>query len=132
MIYDKLLKPSNEVGIMAKIMVVDDEQDIRDSVKTILETQGYEVLLSINGDDCVEQLSNKEVDLILLDIMMPGMPVREVVSRLSGTKIAFLTVVRTSEAEKESLLKNQNVVDFIQKPFDLDELIMRVKKALEV
>lgn len=113
-----------------KILVVDDEPDIRSSVKTILEKEGYEVITAINGDDCLKKLEKVKPDLILLDIMMPGTPVREVVKKIKGTKIAFLSVVRTSDAEREKLLGQKNIVDFIQKPFDIKDLIKRVKKIV--
>ena len=113
-----------------KILVVDDEPDIRNSVKLILEKEGYEVATAVNGDDCLKKLTKSKPDLILLDIMMPGTPVREVVKKIKGSKIAYLSVVRTSEAEKEQLLKSSNIVDFIQKPFDIKDLIKRVKKIV--
>ncbi len=112
------------------IMVVDDEPDIRESVKTILERNGYNVVTAVNCDDCLKKLPKQKVDLILLDIMMPGTPVKEVIPKIKDTKIAFLSVVRTSEAEREDLLKSKNIVDFIQKPFDINELLSRVKKLV--
>lgn len=112
------------------IMVVDDEPDILVTVKTVLESNGYNVVTAINGDDCLKKLPGKNVDLILMDIMMPGTPVKQVVGQISGVKIAYLSVVRTSEAEKEELLTTANVVDFIQKPFDLENLLKRVKKLV--
>ena len=108
-------------------MVVDDEDDIRNTVKTILEAQGYKVVTAINADDCLEKLKKNKPDLILMDIMMPGTPVREAVPKIKQ-KIAYLSVVRTSEAEKEELMKSKNIVDFIQKPFDVKELVKRVGK----
>lgn len=116
---------------MAKtIMVVDDEPDIRDSVKTVLVKNGYKVITAVNGDDCLVKLKSAKPDLILLDIMMPGTPVRDVVPKIKGIKIAYLSVVRTGEAEKEALLKEKNIVDFIQKPFDINDLLKRVKKIV--
>ena len=70
-----------------KIMVVDDEADIRSSVKTILEKEGYEVITAVNGDDCLKKLEKGKPDLILLDIMMPGTPVREIVKKIKEVKI---------------------------------------------
>lgn len=112
------------------IMIADDEPDIRESVKTILERKGYVVVTAVNGDDCLKKLPKQKVDLILLDIMMPGTPVREIIPKIKNTRIAFLSVVKTSEAEKEDLLKSKNIVDFIQKPFDINELLSRVKKIV--
>ncbi len=114
------------------IMVVDDEADIRNTVRTVLETKGYEVVTAEDGDDCLSKLKKlkSKPSLILMDIMMPGTPVREVVKKISGIKIAYLSVVRVSEAETEQMLGQKNIVDFIQKPFDIKDLLARVKKLV--
>ncbi|MFH1682591.1 MAG: response regulator [Candidatus Woesearchaeota archaeon] len=113
------------------IMIVDDEPDNLTTVQTILEKKGYGVITAVNGDDCLKKLKDGEKpDLILMDIMMPGTPVKEVVKKIKGIKIAYLSVVRTSEAEKEDLLGQKNIVGFIQKPFDINELLERVKKII--
>lgn len=114
-----------------KIFIVDDDQDIRNTIKTMLEANGYEVLTAVDGDDLLKHLDKGHVDLILLDIMMPGTPVREIIKKIIDIKIAFLTVVRTSEAERENLIRQKNIVDFIQKPFDIDELLKKVKTLLK-
>jgi len=113
------------------ILVVDDERDVRESIKSVLEKNGYDVITAIDGDDCMKKVSKKKrIDLILLDIMMPGMPVGKLVSKLKAYKVAYLTVVRVSEAEKGELLKKRNIVDFIQKPFDIDALVKSVRRVV--
>ena len=114
---------------MKTIMVVDDEQDNRDTVKALLEQNNYKVVTAVNGDDCLKKLEKQKVDLILLDVMMPGMPVKDVVSKIKDIKIIYLTAVKTSEAEKEELLGSDNVVGFIQKPFDIDKLLKKVQEV---
>ena len=115
------------------IMVVDDEADNRTTVKAVLEKEGYNVVTAINGDDCLKKVkgSTTKPALVLMDIMMPGTQVREIVPKLKGIKVAYLSVVRTSEAEKENLMKPKNIVDFIQKPFDIKELVAKVKKIVD-
>lgn len=116
---------------MKTIMVVDDEPDIRATVKLVLEKNKYNVITAVNADDCLKKIkSGDKPDLILMDIMMPGTPVRDIIPKLSKFKIAYLSVVRTSEAEKEDLMKSKNIVDFIQKPFDINELLKRIKKLV--
>ena len=84
-----------------------------------------------NADDCLKKINEGEKpSLILMDIMMPGTPVKEIIPKLSKFKVAYLSVVRTSEAEKEDLMKAKNIVDFIQKPFDINELLKRIKKLV--
>ncbi|MDE1797831.1 MAG: response regulator [Candidatus Micrarchaeota archaeon] len=113
------------------ILLVDDEADVRQSVQAVLESNGYKVIAAENGDQAMAKLRTAKPDLILLDIMMPGMPAKEVVARIKDVKIAYLSVVRVSEAEREELLGHPNVVDFITKPFELDDLLRRIKKILK-
>lgn len=117
--------------MVKKILVVDDEPDIRDTVKMVLEKNGFKVVTAVNGDDGLAKWKKEKPDFVLMDIMMPGTPVREIVPQMKGAKIAYLSVVRTSEAEKEELMASKNIVDFIQKPFDIDELVKRVKKLVK-
>ena len=109
------------------ILVVDDEPDIRQSVKMILEKNGYIVITAEDGDECLDVIKQTKPDLILLDIMMPGTPVAEIVKQISDIKIAFMSVVRISDARKKGLTAQENIVDFFQKPFNVTDLIDRVE-----
>lgn len=117
------------------VLVVDDEPDIRDSIKTVLEQEGYAVETAENGPQFIEKAKESVPDLVILDIMMPGMDTKEILERLKEesikTKIIFLTVVRLSEDEKDILLRMANIVDYITKPFDLNDLLGRVHKAVK-
>ena len=113
------------------ILVVDDEPDIRDSVKMILKTNGYNVITAVDGNDCLDKLKETKPDLILLDIMMPGTPVNDVVKQIKDIKIAFMSVVRISDARKRGLCDQDNIVDFFQKPFNVSDLIDRVALILK-
>jgi DNA-binding response OmpR family regulator len=117
------------------VFVVDDEPDIRDSVRTVLEQEGYAVVTAENGPQFIEKARKSVPDLVLLDIMMPGMDTKEILDRLKQesikVKIIFLTVVRLSEDEKNLLLRMANIVDYITKPFDLNEMLGRVRKAVK-
>lgn len=112
------------------ILVVDDEPDIRESVKMILEMNGYTVVMAVDGDDCLTKTKEYKPDLVLLDIMMPGTPVTEVVKQISDIKIAFMSVVRISDARKRGLCTQDNIVDFFQKPFNVTDLVERVELIL--
>jgi len=109
------------------ILVVDDEPDIRESVKMVLEKNGYKVITAEDGDECLNIIQQTKPDLILLDIMMPGTPVIKVVKQISDIKIAFMSVVRISEARKMGLTEQENIVDFFQKPFNVTDLIDRIQ-----
>ena len=112
------------------ILVVDDEPDIRQSVRMILEVNGYKVITAVDGDDCLKKVREFNPDLILLDIMMPGTSVDEIVKQIKDTKIAFMSVVRISDARKRGLCTQDNIVDFFQKPFNVSDLIDRVELIL--
>ncbi len=118
-----------------KIMVVDDEESLLELVQGILEQKDYEVTTASDGEECLEKLKTVKPDLILLDMMMPGMSGREVCERIRkdpktrDMKVIFLTVAKFSDSGK-NILKKLNVLDYITKPFDNQDLVRRVKKAL--
>jgi CheY-like chemotaxis protein len=125
------------VIIMAKIMVVDDEKDIRLSVKSILRSQGYQVVLASNADECLKLVKKEKPDLILMDILMPGTSVNDILPKLNKFKIIIFSVV--SLAEKKVVetgravphsVEHDNVVDYLSKPFSMKDLLSKVKNAL--
>jgi CheY-like chemotaxis protein len=115
------------------IMVVDDEESLLELMRAVLEAEGYEVVTVDNGEKCLEKLKTEKPDLILLDMMMPGMSGREVCEKIRADpntkdlKVAFVTVAKFSEAGRGKL-KDMNVLDYITKPFDNDDLLKRIKK----
>jgi CheY-like chemotaxis protein len=119
-----------------KIMVVDDEPSLRELVQAVLEAAGLEVITVESGKKCLEKLKTVKPDLVLMDMMMPGISGRETTeeirknSKTKTQKIIFLTVAQFSEVGKQAL-KDLKVLDYISKPFDNEDLISRVKKALK-
>ncbi|MFA6530568.1 MAG: response regulator [Candidatus Micrarchaeia archaeon] len=115
-----------------KIMVVDDEKDIRDTVKDLLLDNDFEVETAENGKDLLKKLQKTKPDLIILDILMPGLTTYEILSKIKEKKIKtpiiFLTVVRFAEQTRNII--TDNMIDYIEKPFDNKDLIKRVKNAL--
>src|ERR1041385_6431294 len=105
------------------IMIVDDEPDIRETVQMLCEKNGFATIVAENGDDALRKLKDVKPDLILMDIMMPGTPVKDVVKKIKDIKLAYLSAVRTSDAEREELMNSHNAEDFIQKPFDINTLL---------
>ncbi len=118
---------------MKKIMVVDNEPDIVDLTRTVLELGGYNVVTAHSGEECLRLLEQEEVDLVLLDIMMPGMSGWDVFNRInkksSNIKVAFLSVLEISDKRKQVLL-DEGLADYIMKPFDKDTLLDRVDRIM--
>jgi len=119
---------------MKKIMVVDNEPDIVDLTRTVLEIGGYNVLPAYSGEECLRKLDKEKVDLILLDIMMPGMSGWDVFNRIKKKspkiKVAFMSVLEISEKRKQVLL-DEGLADYIMKPFDKETLLSRVDNILK-
>ena len=115
------------------VIVVDDESDIRESVKDILQDNQIKVETAENGKDFIKKISKSKFDLIILDILMPGLTTKEILAELAKRKIKtpiiFLTVVRFAEQTKEMIAPQ--MVDYIEKPFDNSDLVKRVKTALK-
>ena len=119
---------------MKKIMVVDNEPDIVDLTRTVLELGGYNVVAAHSGEECLRLLEKEKVDLVLLDIMMPGMSGWDVFNRINkkspNIKVAFMSVLEISDKRKQVLFE-EGIADYIMKPFDKDSLLNRIDKILE-
>ena len=117
---------------MTKIMIVDDEPDLREMLNLMLNKEGFETKTAENGSDFLNKLDNFDPDIVTLDIMMPGLTTSEILRELTGKKskpkIILLTVVRYSESEKKKIFGMGNVVDYVTKPFDLDQLMDAIHK----
>jgi CheY-like chemotaxis protein len=118
------------------IMVVDDEYLLSRTVQELLEKEGYNVITASSGAQALATLRKTKVDLVLVDILMPGMSGLELVkairanSTLKDLKLAFLSVVNFSQEQMKNI-KKLNILDHIQKPFDNEDLIKRVNKMLK-
>jgi DNA-binding response OmpR family regulator len=119
---------------MEKIMIVDDEQDIREMINLILSKNGYETDMAVDGNDFLNKVDSFNPDLVTLDVMMPGPMTREILERLkekkSDPKIILVTVIRYSDNSRKKIMERKNVVDIIPKPFELDNLLNIIKHHL--
>jgi CheY-like chemotaxis protein len=112
---------------MKTILIVDDNPDVVESVRRILRVNDYKVFIATDGEKCLRKVYEVKPDLILLDIMMPCMSVDDVVKQIKDTKIAFISIVRVSDAEKRGLCSQGNIVGFFQKPFDVSDLLEKIE-----
>jgi two-component system KDP operon response regulator KdpE len=117
--------------ISAKILVVDDEPQIRRIMRTTLTAQGYEVHDARTGEEAIEAARTTRFDLILLDVNMPGMGGLEAcrtIRAASEAAIIMLTV-RSAEEDKVAAL-DAGADDYVTKPFGMPELLARIRAAL--
>ena len=117
-----------------RILAVDDESDVLMIVRTALEAEAYEVVTAGNGVDALALADEQEFDLILLDVMMPGMDGFEVMRRLREraktreTPIVMLTGLAEKSMVKQAL--DLGVSHYIIKPFEFQEFLQVIQKAL--
>lgn len=120
----------------AKILLVDDEPNILTALKFLMEQEGYAVKTAENGQSALSLLEEFAADVILLDVMMPGIDGFEVAEKIRANKklndsqIIFLTAKGTKDDRKKGYQSGGEI--YLAKPFDNDELIDYVEFALKL
>ncbi len=108
-----------------RVLVVDDEADIRQIIHSLLETDDYEVISAGNGQEALEILEGDvKPDIILLDLMMPSMSGYRLLNELHqrGLHRAFSIIVMTADRLMKQQIDRMGIKGFISKPFDINEL----------
>jgi two-component system, OmpR family, response regulator MprA len=116
-----------------KILVVDDERAVRESLRRALELEGYEIELAADGSEALYRLEgSEEPDAVILDVLMPGVDGLEVCRRLrgSGSKLPVLMLTARTEVEDRVAGLDAGADDYVTKPFALEELLARVRALL--
>lgn len=118
-----------------KILIIDDDEDIRNLLYTTLASEGFNVITASSGKEGLELLMDVNVDCILLDVMMPEMDgwetLRMIRAQESTKDIPVIMVtVKDSRMDKLTAIK-EKATDYITKPFNLEDLIKRVRKVLK-
>lgn len=120
---------------MKKILIVDDEQDIVESLKFVLEGSNYTCYCAYNGEDGLKLAREIMPDLIILDVMMPRINGYKISRLLKFDKkykdIPILMVTARSQEEDKIIGEETGADEYITKPFDLDDVIKTVQKYLE-
>jgi two-component system cell cycle response regulator len=118
----------------AKVLVADDEHQIRDLLSEFLISEGYEVLLASNGEEATELAEREYPDVILLDVKMPGIDGIEVCRRLKAEpKTQYIPIIMITGYDENKIDSIEaGADDFVNKPIDLVELAVRVKSILRI
>ncbi|HEU4942699.1 MAG TPA: response regulator transcription factor [Gaiellaceae bacterium] len=116
-----------------KILVVDDERAVRDSLRRALELEGYDVDLAVDGGDALQRLeANGQPDAVILDVLMPGVDGLDVCRQLrrKGNGVPVLMLTARTEVEDRVAGLDAGAYDYLPKPFALEELLARLRALL--
>jgi two-component system alkaline phosphatase synthesis response regulator PhoP len=114
------------------ILLVEDEENLQDTLKLNFEIEGYNVVSAYNGVEALKAIQNEYFDLIILDVMLPeidGIAVCENI-RLSNTEIPILMLSAKNQSSDRVLGLKKGADDYVTKPFSLEELLIRVKMLI--
>lgn len=114
---------------MQRILIIEDDNHINDMIKEYLENHGYECFQAFSGSEGKLLIDRENYDLILLDLMLPGMTGEELIGELTK-KAKIIVISAKNEIESKVNLLDLGANDYICKPFDLTELLARVKVQL--
>ena len=116
---------------MAKILVCDDDKDIVEAIDIYLTQEGYEVLKAYDGDEAIKVLKSNEVDLLIMDVMMPRLDgIRATLKIRENMSLPIIILSAKSEDADKILGLNIGADDYTTKPFNPLELVARVKSQL--
>jgi DNA-binding response OmpR family regulator len=117
-----------------KILIVDDEVDLVETIRFPLEMEGYTVLVSYNGEDALNQARRERPDLILLDLMLPKLDGYKVCRLLKFDEkfkhIPILMLTAKTQQKDKSMGMETGADEYITKPFDMEELMKKVRSYL--
>ena len=116
---------------MTRILVVEDEESFSDALSYVLNREGYEVALTVTGNEALEEYDRNGADLVLLDLMLPGLPGTEVCRQLRarGNVPVIMLTAKDSEVDKVVGLE-LGADDYVTKPFSMRELMLRIRAVL--
>ena len=115
---------------MKNILVVEDDIDIHNLIKEVLEKEQYKVFDSYSGTECLLVLEKEKIDLILLDLMLPGLNGEDIIKRVKNIPIIVISAKSSYDSKVNVLLNGAN--DYITKPFNKEELLARIKVQLRL
>ena len=121
----------NESGF--KILIVDDDADLRALLKESIRNWGFVADTAFNGDDALTRIQSEHYDIIISDLMMPGMDGMTLLQRVKEKDKEILFIIITGYATIETAVRAINIgaYDYIAKPFRLDELMVVIRNACE-
>jgi two-component system nitrogen regulation response regulator NtrX len=119
--------------VESTVLIVDDEEGIRESLSGIFEDEGYEVLTSSSGEEALKALKEQSPDLILLDVWLPGIDGIKTLKEIKGLKPDLPVIMISGHGNIELAVKatRMGAYDFLEKPLSLERVLLAAKRALE-
>src|SRR5258708_3400602 len=116
------------------ILIVDDEQGIREALSSILADEGYESVAVSSGEECLSLLEARSIDLVLLDVWLDGIDGLDTLERIRKNGVDAMVVMISGHASIETAVRATKLgaFDFVEKPLSLEKVILVIKNALEV
>jgi len=116
---------------MTRILVVEDEESFSDPLSYLLRKEGYEVAVSDDGQQALEEFARAGADLVLLDLMLPGLPGTEVCRRLRATSQVPIIMLTAKDGEIDKVVGLElGADDYVTKPYSSRELVARIRAVL--
>lgn len=117
-----------------KVLVVDDEAGVRDLIRYLLEPMGYDIRTACDGKEAVDIVANEAFDIIFLDVHMPKMRGTEALEQIRQIRPKQTVVIFSSSSDPfyifESQAKSKGAFDCLYKPFELEDLLTVINKAM--
>jgi two-component system cell cycle sensor histidine kinase/response regulator CckA len=115
-----------------KILIVDDEPRMCESLRLLLGKQGYDIQTATSGNEALGLISHESFDLALLDLVMPDMDGHQLMDRINDSFPETIVIVITGHASLDSAVwaLRRGAYDYLKKPFEYEELIKRVQNAI--
>ncbi len=113
---------------MSKILIIEDDESIHNIIEELLKKNGYDTFNAYSGTEALLLLEKEKYDLILLDLMIPGLTGEEIIKKVNNIPIIVLSAKISSDDKVKCLLSGAN--DYITKPFEAQELLARIEVQL--
>ncbi|MGO1368992.1 sigma-54-dependent transcriptional regulator [Senegalia sp. (in: firmicutes)] len=119
---------------MKKILIADDEKNMIWAIKRALKDEGYTIITASNGKEAIESVKIHEPDLLLIDLKMPEMNGLEALKNIKKNFPNTLAIMMTAHGNVETAIEAMKIgaIDYISKPFDIEELKIQIRKALDI
>jgi len=120
-------------GELGRVLVVDDEESVRDLLQRVLKEAGYDAVTAANGQEALDKVLQLRPEAVLLDIKMPGMSGMEVLQQITTNWPDTCVVMATAVADAQTAVEAMKIgaYDYITKPFNRDDVVLKVRRAIE-